>query len=41
MELAFGIGFPPPLGTSEDYHFFFKNVKFLVGLVGLGLSPIT
>ena len=23
------MGFPPLLGTSEDYHFFSKNVKFL------------
>jgi hypothetical protein len=38
MELASGIGFPPPLGTSEDYHFFFKNVKFLFVL---DLFPIT
>jgi hypothetical protein len=27
MELASGMGFPPPLGANEDYHFFFKNVN--------------
>ena len=25
MELASGMGFPPPWGANEDYHFFFKN----------------
>ncbi len=25
MELASGIGLPPPWGAIEDYHFFFKN----------------
>jgi len=25
MELASGIGLPPPGGINEDYHFFFKN----------------
>jgi hypothetical protein len=28
MELASGMGFPPPWGANEDYHFFFKNVNF-------------
>jgi hypothetical protein len=27
MELASGMGFPPPWGAIEDYHFFFKNVN--------------
>jgi hypothetical protein len=25
MELASGMGLPPPWGVIEDYHFFFKN----------------
>jgi hypothetical protein len=25
MELVSGMGFPPPWGANEDYHFFFKN----------------
>jgi hypothetical protein len=28
-ELASGMGFPPLGGTNEDYHLFFRNVKFL------------
>jgi hypothetical protein len=27
MELASGMGFPPPWGTREDYHLFFQNVN--------------
>jgi hypothetical protein len=26
MELASGMGFPPPWRANEDCHFFFKNV---------------
>jgi len=32
-ELASGIGFPPSLGTTEDYHSFFNIVKLLENIL--------
>jgi hypothetical protein len=40
MELASGMGFPPPWGANEDYHFFFKNVKLMENALDSLIPPL-